>query len=144
MVGSFHGILGLHPTLPPTFGGFWLRRSLVLYPLLIAGRFLSLKMFPSQSLSCTLPLPDAGTVLPSLVASLILSFAIFILQRWSSCFFFNCVWRCELFSELWHQTAVIVIPKSGKNHSLLGNFRPISLTSCLCKLLERMVSECLV
>ena len=39
---------------------------------------------------------------------------------------------------------VIPIPKPGKDHSLPGNFCPISLTSCLCKLLERMVAERLV
>jgi len=31
------------------------------------------------------------------------------------------------------------IPKPGKDHSDPGNFRPIALTSCLCKIIERMM-----
>ena len=52
--------------------------------------------------------------------------------------FFNWIYVSELFPALWCQSIVIPIPKPGKDHSLPGNFRPISLTSCLCKLLERM------
>ena len=35
---------------------------------------------------------------------------------------------------------VIPIPKPGKDHSGPGNFRPIALTSCLCKTMERMIN----
>ena len=52
--------------------------------------------------------------------------------------FFNWVYSSELFTDLWHHPIVIPIPKLGKDHSLPGNFLPISFTSCLCELLERM------
>ena len=55
--------------------------------------------------------------------------------------FFNLIYTSELFPDLWYQSIVIPIPNPGKDHSLPGNFRPISLTSCLCKLLERMMAE---
>ena len=58
--------------------------------------------------------------------------------------FLNWVYTSELFPDLWHQSTVIPIPKPGKDNSLPGNFHPISLTSSICKLLERMVAECLV
>ena len=40
--------------------------------------------------------------------------------------FFNWLYTSELFPDLWHQSIVIPIPKPGKDHSLPGNFRPIS------------------
>ena len=39
---------------------------------------------------------------------------------------------------------IIPIPKPGKNTSYPENYRPIALTSCLCKTLERMVNHSLV
>ena len=35
---------------------------------------------------------------------------------------------------------VVPIPKPGKDHSDPGNFRPIALTSCLCKTIQRMIN----
>ena len=39
---------------------------------------------------------------------------------------------------------VLPIPKPGKDHLLATNYRPISLTSCMCKVLEKMVNVRLV
>ena len=41
---------------------------------------------------------------------------------------------------VFRETVVIPISKPGKNHSDPGNFRPIALTSCLCKTMERMIN----
>ena len=43
--------------------------------------------------------------------------------------------------QSWRNANVIPILKSGKPASEMGSFRPISLTSCVCKLVERMLSE---
>ena len=40
--------------------------------------------------------------------------------------------------------AVIPIPKPAKNASGPNNYRPIALTSCLCKVMERMINNRLV
>ncbi|GFO49378.1 reverse transcriptase-like protein [Plakobranchus ocellatus] len=44
----------------------------------------------------------------------------------------------------WREALVVPIPKPGKDPSDPSNYRPIDLTSCLCKTLERMVNDRLV
>ena len=39
---------------------------------------------------------------------------------------------------------IIPIPKPGIDHAEPTNYRPIALTSCLCKTLERMINKRLV
>ena len=53
---------------------------------------------------------------------------------------FNHVWESGCFPPSWREAIVIPIPKPGKDHSDPGNFRPIALTSCLCKMMERMIN----
>ena len=53
---------------------------------------------------------------------------------------YNHIWESVCFPPLWHEAVVIPIPKPGKNHSDPGNSRPIALTSCLCKMMERMIN----
>ena len=57
---------------------------------------------------------------------------------------FNYIWRSGNFPECWSEAIVIPIPKPGKDHSDPNNYRPISLTSCVCKTLERMINDRLV
>ncbi|GFN91218.1 RNA-directed DNA polymerase from mobile element jockey [Plakobranchus ocellatus] len=44
----------------------------------------------------------------------------------------------------WREASVVPIPKPGKDPSDPSNYRPIALTSCLCKTLEQMVNDRLV
>ncbi|GBN09340.1 hypothetical protein AVEN_156302-1 [Araneus ventricosus] len=44
----------------------------------------------------------------------------------------------------WRKAVVIPIPKPGKDPQIPATYRPIALTSCLCKLMERMVNALLV
>ena len=53
---------------------------------------------------------------------------------------FNRVFTENVFPAQWKMAAVIPIQKPNKNNSDPTNYRPISLTSCLCKLLEKMVN----
>ena len=50
------------------------------------------------------------------------------------------VWESGCFPPSWREAVVIPIPKPGKDHLDPGNFRPIALTSCLCKTMERMIN----
>ena len=53
---------------------------------------------------------------------------------------FNEIWRNGTFSESWKMT-IIPIPKPGKKNLYASNYRPIALTSCLCKTMECMVNR---
>ena len=53
--------------------------------------------------------------------------------------FYNYLWNNQLFPEQWRTAIVLPFHKSGKPRHLMSSYRPISLTSCVCKLFERMV-----
>ena len=53
---------------------------------------------------------------------------------------FNSIYIEENFPSLWKLSVVIPIPKPEKDHSNPLNYRPISLTCCMCKLFEKMVN----
>ena len=57
---------------------------------------------------------------------------------------FNLVWDECYFHEKWRIATIIPVPKPGKDHSNPSNYRPISLTSCLCKTLKKMINGRLV
>ena len=56
----------------------------------------------------------------------------------------NKIWRTGDFPDSWCEATIIPIPKPGKDASNPTNYRPISLTSCLCKTMERMINARLV
>ena len=57
---------------------------------------------------------------------------------------FNHIWTTGDFPEDWRLATVIPIPKPGKDPAEPTNYRPIALTSCLCKKLERMINKRLI
>ena len=57
---------------------------------------------------------------------------------------FNNIWETGEYPETWRLATIIPIPKPGKDHVEPTNYRPIALTSCLCKTLERMINKPLV
>ncbi|GBM72371.1 hypothetical protein AVEN_178048-1 [Araneus ventricosus] len=59
-------------------------------------------------------------------------------------FLFNRIWTEQKYPSQWHEATVIPILQPGKDPSNPLHYRPIALTSCLCKTLERMVSARLV
>ena len=50
----------------------------------------------------------------------------------------------ESFPVGWREATIVPIPKPGKDHTSSLSYRPIALTSCLCKTMERMVNERLI
>ncbi|GBN04418.1 putative RNA-directed DNA polymerase from transposon X-element [Araneus ventricosus] len=59
-------------------------------------------------------------------------------------FLFNRIWTEQKYPSQWHEAIVIPILKPGKDPSNPLHYRPIALTSCLCKTFERMVNARLV
>ncbi|GFN86075.1 RNA-directed DNA polymerase from mobile element jockey [Plakobranchus ocellatus] len=57
---------------------------------------------------------------------------------------FNNIWTTADIHPSWREASVVPIPKFGKDLSSPSNYRPIALTSCLCKTLGRMVNDRLV
>ena len=53
--------------------------------------------------------------------------------------FYNYLWHNNLFPSQWSEAIVLPFSKPGKPKQLASSYRPISLTSCLCKTMERMV-----
>ena len=54
---------------------------------------------------------------------------------------FNQFFRDTFFPHQWKLAVIIPIPNPGKDHSNPINYRPISLTSCLCKVFERLINN---
>ncbi|MEM7299022.1 MAG: endonuclease/exonuclease/phosphatase family protein, partial [Bacteroidota bacterium] len=52
----------------------------------------------------------------------------------------NNLWETDTFPPGWLQSIVIPIVKQGKDELLATSYRPISLTNCSCKIMERMVN----
>jgi potassium voltage-gated channel Eag-related subfamily H protein 8 len=57
---------------------------------------------------------------------------------------FNDSWIAGNVPKLWREAIVIPIPKPDKNNQDPSSYRPIALTSCLCKTMERMINTRLV
>ena len=53
---------------------------------------------------------------------------------------FNNLWTGHSFPAEWLESIVTPILKPGKDRHELTSYRPISLTNCICKILERMVN----
>ena len=56
----------------------------------------------------------------------------------------NDIWITGKFPKDWSKATIIPIPKPNKDHTEATNYRPIALTSCLCKTMESLINDRLV
>ena len=54
---------------------------------------------------------------------------------------YNSIWATGNIPKSWKEATVIHIPKSDKDHTDPSNYRPIAMTSCVCKTMERMIND---
>ena len=54
---------------------------------------------------------------------------------------FNLSWRNGDVPQIWKEATMMPILKKGKNKSQALSYRPISLTSCVCKTMERIINS---
>ena len=57
---------------------------------------------------------------------------------------FNDIWKTGNIPKSWKEATVIPILKPDKDHTDPTNYRPISLTSCIYKTMERMINDRLI
>ena len=53
---------------------------------------------------------------------------------------FNKSWQIGTVPQCWREAIMVPIHKKGKDRRKVDSYRPISLTSCFCKLMERLVN----
>ena len=53
---------------------------------------------------------------------------------------YNHIWRTSTFPSAWREATIVPILKLGKDRHQASSYRRISLTSCLCKVMERMIN----
>ena len=54
---------------------------------------------------------------------------------------FNLSWRSGQVPQCWKDATMIPVLKQGKNRAKAASYRPISLTSCICKTIERIINQ---
>ena len=50
------------------------------------------------------------------------------------------IFKEHVFPTVWELAKILPFAKPGKDCSVAGNYRPIALTSCLCKIMEKMIN----
>jgi hypothetical protein len=53
----------------------------------------------------------------------------------------NSSWRREIVPQVWKEAKMVPIPKPGKDKLHPNSYRPISLLSCVCKVMERTINS---
>ena len=54
---------------------------------------------------------------------------------------YNSIWTTGNTPKSWKEATVKPFPKPDKDHTDPSNYRPIALTSCVCKTMERMIND---
>ena len=87
---------------------------------------------------CNDTAPGADDVPYAMIKNASVEFKIFLLN------IINRMWKESIYPSLWEMAIVLPFLKPGKESMFPSNYRPIALTSCISKLMEKMVNERLV
>ena len=98
----------------------------------------TMQEFQSALSSCSDFAPGADNITYSMIKHLPIETKKFLLS------IFNRIWKESSFPSKWDIAIMLAFLKPQKDSAVLSNYRPIALTSCLCKLMEKMVNVRLV
>ena len=98
----------------------------------------NMQEFMSALTSCNDSAPGADDVTYSMIKHLPLESKNFLLDL------MNRIWKESSFPAVWDMAMLLPFLKPHKDGTILSNYRPIALTSCICKLMEKMVNVRLV
>ena len=98
----------------------------------------TMQEFQSALSSCSDSAPGADNITYSMIKHLPIETKKFLLS------IFNRIWKESSFPSKWDIAIMLAFLKPQKDSAVLSNYRPIALTSCLCKLMEKMVNVRLV
>ena len=68
-------------------------------------------------------------------------FVLLLLLLRNSLNVFNEIWKYGDFPSDWRKVIIFSVPKPGKDPTNPTNYRPIALTGCICKPMERMINH---
>ena len=88
--------------------------------------------------SSSLTSPGEDSIRYEMISHLSVSAKCFLLDT------LNGLWISRTTPDAWHTSVVVPSHKPGRDPELPQSYRPIALTSCVCKLFERMVNNRLV
>lgn len=54
---------------------------------------------------------------------------------------YNKIWENDVFPKIWKKAIVVPVPKPGRDQSNSDNYRPISLTCNMCKIMEKIINN---
>ena len=94
----------------------------------------TLQEFLSALSSCSDSAPGADDITYSMIKNLPVETQKFLLS------IINKIWKESAFPEAWEIAILLAFLKPKKDGATPSNYRPIALTSCICKLMEKMVN----
>ena len=98
----------------------------------------SMQEFSSALSTCNDSAPGADNITYSMIKHLPQDTQKFLLT------IMNKIWKDNLFPSVWDIAVILAFLKPQKDGTTVSNYRPIALTSCICKLMEKMINVRLV
>ena len=94
----------------------------------------TMREFDSALASCNETAPGPDDIPYEMFKHIPLNTKLFVLS------IINRIWTDTKYPSVWEMAIFLAFLKPGKNSTLANSYRPIALTCCLCKIMEKMVN----